>query len=67
MEMNSYRGFRSTKFVIAMATLCFGTIALFTNFITETVWAYSVVGLVVIYIGGDVGARVTEKLKAKGD
>ncbi len=65
--MNDYRGFHSTKFVISMTALFFGTIALFTSHISETVWGYSVIGLVVAYISGDVGARVTDKLKPKGD
>ncbi len=65
--MNDYRGFRSTKFVLSIATLLLGTLALFTNHIGETVWGYSVVGLVVAYISGDVGARMSDKLKPKGD
>ena len=65
--MNDYRGFRSTKFVLCISTLLLGTIGLYTGQIGETVWGYSVVGLVVAYISGDVGARVTDKLKPKGD
>lgn len=42
---------------VAPVTLLLGTGALFWGKISGDVWAMSVVGLVAIYVGGDVGAR----------
>jgi hypothetical protein len=55
--MHQYRGFRSTKFQLVLLTLLLGTIGLYLGKMDGGSWGLYVVGLVGIYVAGDVGAR----------
>jgi hypothetical protein len=55
--MNEYRGVKGTKFQLTLLTLLLGTIALLLGKLSGDSWGIYVVGLVGIYVGGDIASR----------
>jgi len=56
--MHEYRGFKGTKFQLVLLTLLLGTLGLYIGKMDGNAWGMYVVGLVGIYVAGDVGARL---------
>lgn len=58
-----YHGLRGTKFQLVVLAFLTGTGMLLLGKITGDLWTYGVLGLVVTYVAGDVGSRLTETKK----
>ena len=55
--MNDYRGWKGTKAGLTLLTLLLGTVMLAIDKLTGGEWIMGVVGLVGIYVAGDVTSR----------
>ena len=65
LMMNNYRGRQGTKFQLVILTLLLGTLALLLGKLSGDSWGLYVVGLVGLYVGGDVASRFSANKEVK--